>query len=370
MSYIYAITGVLNTIPLYDISNSPVILYDVSNSIQITYNVRNINQKIGLIKDSSNIYILETSFNSFTQEFLTDEINIQYDDIIKQIEFNSIFTVGSLSSLYSNFASYVKTYFGYQGGFSSLYTSKNIYDFSINNGIFDISSLYSLIKNQNDISGIIDISYIHDALRYAIDSNCFNNRDASNGLTASDWNDQSNYGIADGFKANDIIMISRGITITLKLPIMAENFYSNKNNKGPKNLGTLNGSIINYTTDGTYYSKLDASSTMIEFSISAPLLIKLIDTDPSNAIFIGNITSSVDYTNMLLTIQWSLSDSNYNYIIIVWNNGENNSGRIYDTSYTIDISGIIQNNYIFYITPFGINNTIGVSKFNYINTIL
>jgi hypothetical protein len=99
-------------------------------------------------------------------------------------EFVAGLTVPQLLSVlrqyvYSDFTTYVSTYFGYVGGFSSSFV--NAEDFSYNSGIFDETAFINLLTGQlrmvlvlilTTFSGTI-IGNINYLLRNAIDSNAF-----------------------------------------------------------------------------------------------------------------------------------------------------------------------------------------------------
>jgi hypothetical protein len=329
--------------------------YDITDSIQVTFDVRTFNEKLGVIKDGSNIHVLETSFNDYTGEYENDSIYISASDLVNGIDASSVLTVGFYTTVYSDFVNYVRTYFGYPGGFSSLY--KQAKRFNINNGIFDASAFITLISG--GLTGYFDISNINPLFRNLVDSNAFGNRDTSGGTTASDWLYPSNYGIGDGFLVGDLIFIPQGTTIKLSVGIAPESFTNNINNVGPN--FTQN---TDYVSANTYFSiETIASTHLISRTLTAPLLLKLVDSgfaSPSD-VFIGNIYYYLDYTTFSVKI--TVTDSSYNFFIATWNNGYGKSGKIYDTSY-IAPNLILYETYIFYVTPF-LNvgaRGVGVSK--------
>ena len=199
-------------------------LFDLTNCVQVMMDVRLFNQKLGVMKDTSantaildacNNWIypystLQTSYDPKNQYFVDD--NGKIDSIsINALEFAtdisyggnvSILSVGVLSTLYDDFDDYVKQYFGYAGGFASLFDKAGT--FEIGEG-FDNDKLFSLITDASglgqwdissdnvtpifnssttsgefnynaDISGGIVINNIVKSLRFVVDSNIFNNR--------------------------------------------------------------------------------------------------------------------------------------------------------------------------------------------------
>jgi hypothetical protein len=195
---------------------------------------------------------------------------------------SQVTSVGYYSTLYSDFTTYVTTYFGYLGGFESLFYRAE--DFSYNNGTFDADAFMALITGRtadgsgayiNDLSGTVTISNINKLLRNAIDANAFGNRDPSGGTTASDPSYNNNYGMADGFMANDLVFVADGTTITLNLIIASETFINAINNAGPAYSTALTQSTNYSSTNGYFSTETNASTTLITRTLTAPLLIKL-----------------------------------------------------------------------------------------------
>ena len=200
-------------------------LFDLTNCVQVMMDVRLFNHKLGVMKDvSSNTAILNrdgstnwmypyttlnTSYNPKSQTFLDNSGN-QVDSVsINALEFAtdishggtlSVLSVGVLATLYDDFDDYVKQYFGYAGGFASLFESAGT--FEIGEG-FNEAKLFNLITDAShngtwttvngqpvftnvsapnefeynaDISGSISINNIVKSLRFVVDSNIFGNR--------------------------------------------------------------------------------------------------------------------------------------------------------------------------------------------------
>jgi hypothetical protein len=198
--------------------------YDVTNAIQVTFDVREFNRKIGIVKDASNQFVIDSSLNTDADTFPNDTITLSAAEFVAGLTVPQVTSVGYYVNMYSDFTTYVSTYFGYVGGFSSLFV--NAEDFSYNSGIFDETAFINLINGSaadgsgsyiNDLSGTITIGNINYLLRNAIDSNAFNNRNPSTGTDATDSTNFANYGMADGFKANDLIWVPAGTVITLSL---------------------------------------------------------------------------------------------------------------------------------------------------------
>jgi hypothetical protein len=162
--------------------------------------------------------------------------------------------------------------------------------------------------NITPLGGTVTIAGITQLLRNAVDVNPFGNRNPTTGTTASDPYDRSNYGVTDGFFANDLFFIpSNGIQVTLTLAIDQEAFGNPLNNVGS---GFLSGStqssnaysqglagqdisavydasfagntssatnkaVGGPTTSTTFISSTASSTTLIQRVIQAPLLIRL-----------------------------------------------------------------------------------------------
>jgi hypothetical protein len=115
------------------------------------------------------------------------------------------------------------------------------------------------------MTGSITISNITKLLRYAVDSNCFGNRVPS----GTDPTDETNFGVNNGFLANDLIWVPAGIEVTLKLAIDAESFNP-INNRGPTY------AVQDTTVEtGNFSSITSATTTLITRVVKAPLLIRL-----------------------------------------------------------------------------------------------
>lgn len=258
--------------------------YDLTNAIQVLFDVRTFNEKLGLYKDAANIGVVSTTFDSTTHIFGVDSITLPANEFVNGMSVSQIVSVGSYSTLYSDFISYVSAYFGFAGGFSSLFNSASL--FNINSGVFDGSALMHLITNNGtsdgsgayitDLSGSITISNINSTLRYAVDSNAFGNR-SSGGNNSEAYYDAcgnfvQNYGASDGFIAGDLIFIPGGTTVTLNVNIAAEPFFPT-NNVGPSNVASLTQNT-NYAS-GNFTQNTNATTTNINRVLTAPLLIKL-----------------------------------------------------------------------------------------------
>ena len=178
------------------------------------------------------------------------------------------------------------------------------------------------MSNVKAVTGTVRISNINALLKYAIDGDVFNNRNpqqstgtASNpvnppvidpsgydasGETFSSTLYKSNYGMADGFIAGDLIFIPEGTTVKLHLVIDSENYYP-LNSIGPSNVSNListmdalrtldvsykdasgNEDIYRTSTNAKLLTETTtATTTNIDRILTAPLLIKLANLSTS-----------------------------------------------------------------------------------------
>ena len=241
--------------------------FDVINSVQVLVDASVLNGKLGTydtVDDCFKIDDDETTSIEFTSDNFRTALASD-DDVI---------SVGTLSTLYSDFKTYVGTYFGFNGGFETLFAAAT--EFTIDeDDEFEADSLVALIAGTaaddtthpytKVMTGSITISNITKLLRYAVDSNCFGNRVPS----GTDPTDETNFGVNHGFLANDLIWVPAGIEVTLKLAIDAESFTP-INNRGP--IYAVQDTTVEV---GNFSSTTSATTTLIERVVKAPLLIRL-----------------------------------------------------------------------------------------------
>lgn len=260
-----------NTIKLQQ--QNPLLRYDVTKAVQVRFDVRTFNSKIGLIKEPNNVDIISSDFNPVTDKFPNNSITISASEFLDGMSAAQILSVGAYETMYSDYIQFVNTYFGYAGGFSSLFADAS--EFDINGGVFNADSFMNIItpytteggENVKPLEGSITINDINNLLKFAIDGNVFKNRtpqvmdaiDASasdTGYDASGFSYEhslykTNFGMADGFIHGDLIFIPAGTTVKLHVVIDSEN-YNPLNNLGPSNVTDL---ISSMDTDRTYTKK-------------------------------------------------------------------------------------------------------------------
>jgi hypothetical protein len=262
-----------NTIKLQQ--QNPLLRYDVTKAVQVRFNVRTFNSKIGLIKEPNNVDIISSAFNSVTDKFPDNSVTITAAEFLAGMSEAQVLSVGAYETMYSDYIQFVNTYFGYAGGFSSLFAEAS--EFDINGGLFDASAFMNIItpyttasgENVKPLVGAITISDINNLLKFAIDGNIFKNRtpqvvdatvasasDTGSGYDANGFSYEhslykTNFGMADGFIHGDLIFIPAGTTVKLHVVIDSEN-YNPLNNLGPSNVSDL---ISTMDTSRTYTKK-------------------------------------------------------------------------------------------------------------------
>lgn len=286
--------------------SSPFSSFDVTNALQVVLDVAVFNEKLNLFKDYTNGTITSTSYDETLQEFDVSSITISASDFKSALpHYNRIISVGAYASMYTNFENYVKQYFGYPGGFASLFNQATLFDLSANDkenlhkllvpaspdtsGFTDIGEGDEISGNYiKDLSGNITISNITELLRYAVDTNVFNNRDPTAGETipsADPDGNLYNFGVGDGFMAGDLIWVPLGTQITLDLDISEELYINPFNNPNSSTSSTFSGldttttttdsAITNMVTAGDYSSVSTVTRKNINRVLKAPLLIRL-----------------------------------------------------------------------------------------------
>jgi len=274
--------------------------YDVTDAVQIMFDVATFNAKLGLVKDASNVNIISSTFDEVDDRFEVAGVEVA-DISLNAAEFTAgiathglqVFSVGKYATLYSDFRNYVSSYFGFDGGFSSLFAAASEFAIDGSNN-FTGASFARLLRSEpdasgayiSDLSGTITVSNLTKLLRYAVDTNCFGNRtpNVDPAGTSVDPSYNSNYGVEDGFIAGDLIWIPAGTTITLNLAIDSESFNP-VNNVGPAFASTNYTQSTSYT--GTNFSQTTSATTnLITRTVKAPLLLKLV-----NASTIANLSA-------------------------------------------------------------------------------
>ena len=228
---------------------------DVTEAVQIKMDVATFNTKLDL-----------ASFDTVTDSFGVDSISLSSEELTAGVTADSqIISVGKYVTLYSDFQSYVATYFDIPGGFSSLFTAASEFAIDTDNTFTAASFIALLTASAQDpsgryiseMTGSITIANIANLLKYSVDGNVFGNRDP----------EVKNWGVEDGFVAGDLIWVPAGTTITLKLAI------------DPEALAPLNNFSASQSTlvgTGNFTQTTEATTELITREVTAPLLIKLV----------------------------------------------------------------------------------------------
>ena len=228
---------------------NPINKYDITNALQVTLPASLFNTKLGTYTSLYNGAI----FNRWQN----DTISLTASEFVSNIiNPSQIISLGTYTTLYSDFITYVNDYFSYAGGFNSLFASVSEFDY--NNGIFDANAYISLIREPLAITGTITIYNVNNLLQYAVDTNVFGNR---TGITGNS--------IIYGFKPGDLILVPSGTTITLNLQI----------DLGSSNVPSYGLNQVSSTTtkynDSNYTVSTTAAMNNIHRVSTAPLVIEL-----------------------------------------------------------------------------------------------
>jgi hypothetical protein len=284
--YAFAATGGFDmeagftTVRTLEQSTVPTI--DVTNALQIELPASFFNDKLGEYDDA-------------TQAFAVDSITISAADFkAALLAKEQIVHVGAYQNMYTNFQTYVTTYFGLPDGFATLFTQSSVT--LLQSGEGDQDNLFKLFTAPfatdisgnpldapdgaselnddisgnyiKDLSGSIVISDIVKSLRFAVDYNAFGNRTP---LGDNEANGPTNFGVNNRFLAGDLFYVPEGTQITLDLDISPELQQTPFNNPNLSNLsafGIGGSSITGLTTAGT-----DAATTFNSSSVTGDYTI-------------------------------------------------------------------------------------------------
>jgi hypothetical protein len=228
---------------------NPINKYDITNALQVTLSTDLFNAKLGSYTSLYN--------GAIYNRWQNDTISLTASEFVANIATPSqVISLGTYTTLYSDFISYVNNYFSYAGSFNSLFASIDQFDF--NNGIFDANAYIALIREPLAITGTITIYNVNNLLQYAVDTNVFGNRA---GVTGNS--------IIDGFKPGDLILVPSGTTITLNLQIDL-----GSSNIPSYGLNQVSSTTIKYN-DSNYRVSTTAAMNNINRVLTAPLVIEL-----------------------------------------------------------------------------------------------
>ena len=264
---------------------SPIAQYDVTDAIQIRFSVRTLNNKIGIIKDQSNIEVLQVLYYNNLQDILqdvhgniTDHVTVNPVDFIKGVTTENIISMGKMSRLYSDFNYTVMEYFGAPYGFSTIFSGAS--EYNINNGVFGKTEFIKLINGISfdgvtgsvisALDGYFTVNDLNKHLRFICGTNVFGNRPPT-----------GNFGLPNGFIAGDLLYLPNGISITLSVAIEQEP-YTPINNVGPTNLHSVDDMVNWSDPQHNVHNVTTSTLSNITQTYSVPILIILDNTDKFN----------------------------------------------------------------------------------------
>lgn len=222
--------------------------YDMTNAIQIGFDVRILNEKLKLLKSDDHTIISSQFENG---QFPFDTISITVNELLSQINIDSVISFEPWKYIMDNFTDYVANYF---------------------NGTYIINheppltkeTFVQLFKNiKSSIKGEIKIKFIQSLLEDFIAYNPFENR-------------LQNEGLEYGFMSGDLLYIPNGLSITLTMNILS-----------PTKPITVNDLVINSNKNCFCDCKPKIqivpnnnltviTPTDIKYTVTTPLLLKLI----------------------------------------------------------------------------------------------
>ena len=310
--------------------------FDVTGAVEVVIPTSVFNAKIGIVKHNG---VVDNNasvdyYDICTNMLKTDNLSLSPVEFVTCCSAaNSVISVGTFSTIYSDFTLYVAQYFGFSGGnfpegsewgFGTLFSGELQFAGAQGNyGLFDSAAFVNLLRYSGNaltltasggeipaLSGGIQVAGITQLLRNAVDSDPFGNRNSTSFYPASDMHDHRDYGVTDGFYPDDLLFIpTNGFQITLNLGIDNESFSNPLNNiNNPTNQSnnflandasgsTTVGSAITGSQTASISTSRTVSQTLLQRIVVAPLLIRLgatlnIDT---SANFSGGLPSMIVY---------------------------------------------------------------------------
>lgn len=249
----YAIKQAFSAITL-----STIRRYDVTEAVQVRLNKNLFNTKLGAWGGS---------------KFTNDSIIITAAEFLLEMKQEKVISVGTYSTLYSDFIQYVNYYFGFAGAQTTVFSPVSAFDY--NNGVFDASAFMKIITATapdasggkiDYLTGSITIHEVNKLLQYAVEQNVFGNRPTNSG-----------YDLSGGFVAGDLIFIPKGTTVTLSLDVLPDSI-SESYDFGVANVNQLTNTSFTQKYGSTNFTEQSSAvNTLITRTLTAPLLIELSD---------------------------------------------------------------------------------------------
>jgi hypothetical protein len=235
---------------------SATVYIDATGAVQIKLPVAYLNDQL--------------TYQTATDNYAVDSVTISAE-YLSNIDVGQVLSVGRLSTLNSDFAAFVNTYFGVTGGFESLYAEEAFATAKAAESFGNVQ-FHSLITEPDEeadattnaqttpLTGTVSVSNVTQLLRYAIDGNIFNNRAPSGEVGgANDW------GLKDKFVAGDLIWCPSGIGVTMKLGLNPENMLP----QNSLSMTLVNGGAGNFTTSAV------GTTSLLTRVANAPILFIL-----------------------------------------------------------------------------------------------
>jgi len=263
---------------------SRLVQIDTTNTIQITMDYKYINSLIGIsyeyVDGSYNIISATDTYVDASGIFIgdpSDNVVMSARQFISNISTESVLSVGSLSTLYTDYYSYIEQVFQPSAG-STVFTTSNI---DVSNSLLDANGFIALISSLSpsygyqptdsnpyitDLSGSITISNISQILRYSCRYNIFNNRPAGQ------------FTVYDAFQPGDLIYVPGGIQVVLNVGLTNNSLTGIENLIDSNILGPI--AVTNGRATGTEAVVTDAITQLstITRTVQVPLLIILKDS--------------------------------------------------------------------------------------------
>lgn len=277
--YFYAEEG-LQTINLTP--SIQLLEVDLTNSLQLLFSVEVINGLLG-------------HFDVLNQTFDNSSVTINANTFVSNITTNNVVSLGSLSTMYTNYAKYVNDYFGYANGFNSLFArdGSSFQEYNIHHNSSTVNSItttwtdnsfnpidftYLLHSNSltpdgkyvHDLSGSVTINNVNSFLKDIKHNNTFGNRDGVTDLSS-------------GFLPGDLIYIPYGFHIQLNTVINNNQIFQTQIGANRANVIDASGTVTDVSTITETASqplfntvlKIDPNNTYIQQDIKIPLLLIL-----------------------------------------------------------------------------------------------
>jgi len=258
--------------------------FDTTGALEVVIPCSAFNTKLGIVKQDG-VVVNNASrpyYDISTNVLYTDSVMLSAEEFVNYMRPDvsgvahnaaaTVVSVGTFSTLYTDFNLYIAQYFGFSNGnfpagsewgFGTLFSGELQFSHGqANDGVFDASAFCNLLQNnvtsdasggyQTSLTGSLTVTGITQLLRNAVDADPFNNRNPRSPFIASDQHDYRDYGVTDGFYPNDLFFIpNNGFQIALQVNIDQEAFTNPLNNVNNPASGIGSSALGNATTRTT-----------------------------------------------------------------------------------------------------------------------